>query len=254
MQPLKVFVGFDHRQHVAFHALENSIFSRASVPITFCPLVLPHLPITRVGLTAFTYSRFLVPYLCDYEGFALFLDSDQIVQADVKELFDIAEADPSKAVWTIDYQDPNLNFEKAGVMMFNNDHPDNKILTPEFIEGTDVGLHQIRWTQNIGVIPEEWGHLVMYMPPKAAKLIHYTAGIPIWPETEILGYKDEWHQEAQRMMSSVSWYDLMARSVHAQPVLKIFQEHKRQQDAQTLAKAAMEQAKTAAEPVLALVE
>jgi hypothetical protein len=74
MQPLKVFIGFDPRAHVAYHACHNSIFSRCSKPVLTGPLVLPTLPITKTGLTQFTYTRFLVPHLCEYKGYALFMD------------------------------------------------------------------------------------------------------------------------------------------------------------------------------------
>ena len=241
MSPLKVFIGFDSRAHVAYHALQNSIFSRCSLPVSFTPLILPTLPVTRTGLTQFTFTRFLVPWLCEYQGTGLFLDSDIILQADIAELFRIAEGDKSKAVWAVDYKEPKLRFERAAVMLFNCSHPDNAVLTPEYIETTDKPLHKIGWTEHVGAFGEEWGHLVMYQQPKLAKLIHYTAGIPIWPETVNLGYAKEWQEEIERVVSSVSYYELMSRSVHHQYVMKFFQEQQRQANADALAKAAMEQ-------------
>jgi hypothetical protein len=241
MSPLKVFIGFDSRAHVAFHALTNSIISRCSQPVSITPLILPTLPISRTGLTQFTFTRFLVPWLCNYEGHALFLDNDIIVQADIAELFELAASDPSKAVWAVDYKDPNLGFERAAVMLFNCAHEDNKKLTPEFVEKAEVPLHKIGWTQNVGALAEEWGHLVMYQNPKQAKLIHYTAGIPIWPETVNLGFAKEWQEEIERAVSAVSYNDLMARSVHHQHVMRIFQEQQKKANAAALAKAAMEQ-------------
>lgn len=240
-QPLKVFIGFDSRVHVGFHALTNSIFSRCSQPVAITPLILPTLPVSRTGLTQFTFTRFLVPHLCDYQGYALFLDSDIIVLADIAELFAMAAADPSKAVWAVDYKDPNLRFERAAVMLFNCGHPDNAMLTPELIEKGETPLHKVNWTENVGALPEEWGHLVMYQHPKQAKLIHYTAGLPIWPETVGLGYADEWKAEIERAVSAVSYNDLMARSVHHKHVMRIFQEQQKQANADALAKAAMEQ-------------
>jgi lipopolysaccharide biosynthesis glycosyltransferase len=66
--------------------LAHSIYKRASKPVSITPLVLSQLPIKRVGLTEFTYSRYLVPYLCGYEGLAIFMDADMLCLGDVHEL------------------------------------------------------------------------------------------------------------------------------------------------------------------------
>ena len=38
-------------------------------------------------LTDFTFSRFLTPYLCDFEGWALFMDCDMLVLDDLAALW-----------------------------------------------------------------------------------------------------------------------------------------------------------------------
>ena len=73
--------------------------------------MIQQLPLKRMGLTPFTYSRFLVPQLCNYEGWALFLDLDMLVQGDIAELFDLA--DESQAVMVVK---SNARFEWASVM------------------------------------------------------------------------------------------------------------------------------------------
>mgnify|MGYP000290578739 CR=1 FL=1 len=90
-QPLPVYIGFDHRQAVSYNVLQFSIFRRSSKPVTISPLVLPSLPITRQGLTPFTYSRFLVPWLNSFQGWALFLDTDFLCLADISELFALCD-------------------------------------------------------------------------------------------------------------------------------------------------------------------
>lgn len=70
----RIFIGFDHRQWCSFTALATSIIERASQPVSIIPLILGTLPIGRTGLTPFTYTRFLVPWLCGFKGTALFLD------------------------------------------------------------------------------------------------------------------------------------------------------------------------------------
>ena len=38
--------------------------------------------------TQFTFTRFLVPALNQYDGWALFMDSDMMIRTDIRELFD----------------------------------------------------------------------------------------------------------------------------------------------------------------------
>jgi hypothetical protein len=103
-------------------------------------------------------------------------------------------------------------------MAFDCAHPDNRILTPEFIETAD-GLHKIGWTKAIGEIPPEWAHTVLYDYPIAEpKLIHFTAGVPLWPEIKGVPFTDLWEREANAALSAVSWQKLMGNSVHVERV------------------------------------
>ena len=212
---MRIFIGYDDRQPVAYNVLQFSIISRASQPVTITPLVLGQLPIQRRGLTPFTYSRFLVPWLCGFEGTALFLDVDMLVLSDVAQLFDLAGA---SAVQVVKHK---TRFEWPSVMLFNCAHADNRCLTPEYVEtANNDALLGMGWTNAIGELPADWNHLVMYDPPKAAKLVHFTAGIPCFPETKELGYATEWMNELKAAMNARPWSVLMGSSVHAKPVLE----------------------------------
>ncbi len=212
-----IFIGFDGRQVVSYTVLQTSIVTRTDKPVAITPLIINQLPLKRTGLTPFTFSRFLVPHLCHYEGLALFLDADILVLDDIDKLFQIATADPSKAVWV---RQSHMRFEWASVMLFNCGHPDNRRLSPEYIETADK-LHGIGWTDAIGDLPPEWNHLVGYDPPRAdAKLVHFTQGVPAWPETEGTEYSDLWRQEARVAMHAEPWAKLMGTSVHAIPVIR----------------------------------
>ncbi|QEX23681.1 hypothetical protein FRZ61_36200 [Hypericibacter adhaerens] len=218
---LHVFIGYDPRQPVAYNVLHFSLMRRASRPVAITPLVIQQLPLKRTGLTPFTFSRFLVPHLCNFEGRALFLDLDMLVQGDIAELFDMADDNAVMVVKSAS------RFEWASVMLFNCAHLDNRKLTPEFVE-TAEGLHGINWTDKIGSLPPEWNHLVMYDPPKPAKLVHYTAGMPCYPETKDLGYAAEWMAEFKQATQIAPWAMLMGSSIHAKPVLERFERAKGQ--------------------------
>ena len=232
----KVFIGADPRQTVSLTVLAHSIAKNATGPVQISPLVLDQLPITRQGLTPFTFSRFLVPHLCNYEGWGLFLDADMLCLGDIAEVFDIGRVDTSKAAYVMKDQPP---FEWASMILFNCAHPANKILTPAHIEDrTTTNLHKIGWLadHDIGRLPLEWNVCVPYSyegrlvngaaakaPPENPKLVHFTQGVPHWWETEDQPYADLWRayrDEAAAnggdVTATVSWFELMGRSVHAE--------------------------------------
>jgi len=214
--PLPIFIGYDPRQPVAFTALVQSIIARASRPVAITPLVLGTLPIKRHGLTPFTYSRFLVPYLRGFaDGPALFMDVDMVVFGDIAELFDLF--DPGLALQVVKTKE---RFEWASLMLFNCSAPQNSVLGPDYIEAAE-GLHILPWLsdEDIGALPDEWNHCVFYDQPREdAKLVHFTAGVPIFPEVEGCEHAEAWHNEARRACSSIPWEPLMANSVHAERV------------------------------------
>lgn len=209
----RIFLGFDTRQAVAYTVLNTSIVTRASSPTTVMPLLQHQLPVKRKGLTGFTWTRFLVPYLCHYNGWGLFMDADMLVLDDIDNLF--ALRDESKAVMVVKN---SLSFEWASLMLFNCGHPDNAVLTPEYIEEAK-GLHACQWTQNVGELPSQFNHLVGYDKPRAdAKIVHFTQGIPYFPETAESEYAAQWNKELQVAGGSRPWAEVMGPSVHAKPV------------------------------------
>ncbi len=210
MEVLNVFIGFDPRQAVSYNVLQSSIIKKSSKPVAIHPLVIEQLPITRQGLTPFTFTRFLVPYLCDYKGWGLFIDADMLVLDDIAKLFDFK--DETKDVLVSKH---SKKFEWASVMLFNNERC--KILTPEYVQnGND--LHRISWAkdENIGAFPSTWNHLVGYDTPKNdISLVHYTQGVPAFEETRDCEHAGLWRAEHKAMNSTIPWIDLMGRSVHA---------------------------------------
>lgn len=209
---LNCFIGYDPRQPIAASVLAHSVARRCSVPVSITFLHLDQLPITRRGLTEFTYSRFLVPYLSGYDGVSIFLDSDMLCLGDLENLM----AYPMEALGCGVFVVPHtLKFERPSVMVFRNALC--KMLTPEYVQNMNNNLFNFAWTAHVGGLPKEWNHLVGYDAPNPdAQLIHFTQGIPCWPETKHCAYSYEWRQEAQHMMSSVSFQELMGKSVHVQ--------------------------------------
>ena len=222
-EPLRVCIGFDHRQIVNFTALVQSILINSSIPVAITPLILQTLPVRRAGQTPFAFSRFIVPSMFGFEGTALFLDVDQLVLGDIAEL--AALADDRFAVQVVKNPNPKFHAEWASVMLFNCNHPDNRKLTVEEIENGHTSLHKIGWTEAVGDLPLTWNELVGYTDEYerdyegVPKLAHYTQGVPAYPETVDSPYAELWQKYAQTAMSTQPWPALMGDSVHARPVI-----------------------------------
>ena len=211
---MRVFIGVDPRQYVAATVLTHSIWKRASGPVSITRLHLNQLPIKRRGLTEFTFSRYLPPYLCGYIGNALFMDADMLCLGDVYELADICDKQDAPVSVV---KNPQFGFEWPSLMYFNNERCRN--LTPKFIEEGQPQM--LKWAEKVGEIPSAWNHLVGYdKPRKDAKNVHFTQGLPCFPETKDSEYAAEWHAEAKAANATVTWAEIMGNSVHAGPVLE----------------------------------
>lgn len=206
----RIFIGFDPRQCVSYNVCQFSLLRRASEPIAITPLVIETLPLERQGLTPFSFTRFLIPHLMNYKGWALWMDSDILAWDDPIRIWDYAK--PDKAVIVAEGVMP---FERAAVILFNCAHPDNRVLTPEYVEKAE-DLHRIGWTENVGWFPRRWNHCVGYCPSTDdLGLIHYTQGVPAFAETRDCEHAEKWTSELRMMNSTQSWAELMGNSVHA---------------------------------------
>lgn len=222
MEPT-VYIGFDSREEIAYQVCKHSIERRASKPVTIRPIKLDEL--RSKGLyyrtedplasTEFTYSRFLVPYLNDYKGPALFIDCDFLFMADIWELFE--QYDPKYALSCVhhDYRPtektkmdgrpqsvyPRKNW--SSMILWNCGHPKHNALTVETVNGqTGAFLHRFQWLDDseIGEVSYLWNFLEgWYKPTEDIKACHYTRGGPFFPEWQDVDYADEWREEYRLM-------------------------------------------------------
>lgn len=201
---IRIFVGFDPREAIAYHVCCQSILESASMPVAFIPLHAPLLDhFDSDGSNAFTLSRYLIPYLCDFTGWALYLDGDMVVTRDIAQLWALRErACLTKAVSVVKHLDyiphprkylgttmesanpsyPRKNW--SSVMLWNCSHFGNRGMTPEYVQGiAPQSLHRFEWLaeQHLGELPREWNHLVGEVPAAPAALYHFTLGIPAIP-------------------------------------------------------------------------
>ena len=216
MKPIPVFVGYDPREAIAYHTCVNSIIRNSSQPVAIVPVALnlfkEYSETHTDGSNHFIYTRFLVPYLMDYQGWAIFIDGDMIVRGDIAELWNHKQYTKDAMVVKHDYKtkmtekylgSPNEDYPRknwSSVILWNCNALRNRILTPEFVQqSTGAFLHRFSWIddERLGELPAEWNWLdVEYEWNPMAKLVHYTLGTPCFHEFADQGdFSDEWHRE-----------------------------------------------------------
>lgn len=210
---INIFVGFDQLEAIAYHVFCQSVLEKSTSLINFTPLAYQNLNFFKNhddGSNKFIYSRFLTPFLNEYSGWAIFADGDMVCNHDITELWNLK--DPSKAVQVVKHEyktkktvkylgNKNEDYPRknwSSLVLWNCEHPANKILTPEFIQDKPGSfLHRFSWLDDsqIGELPIEWNWLAIEYPNNpAAKIIHYTLGTPCFKEYSITSQADIWQQ------------------------------------------------------------
>lgn len=222
-QPFPVYVGWDSREDIAYQVCRSSLIRHASGPVDVMPLKQDAL--RESGLyyregdplasTEFTYTRFLVPALTGYQGWALFCDCDFLWTADVKQL--MALVDDQYAVMCVHHDHnppetvkmdgaiqtryPRKNW--SSMVLYNCGHPANAALTPELVSReTGAFLHRFQWLDDalIGAVPETWNWLEgwSHKPDNGnPNVIHYTRGGPWFENWQDVDYGALWVAEEQ---------------------------------------------------------
>ena len=216
---MNVYVGYDSREDLAYQVCEFSI-NKQSPNASVRPLILKELiekniytrEEDKLGSTEFTFSRFLVPILNKYEGWALFCDCDVIFLNPLEELF--SKADDKYAIMCVQHDyTPKEGLKMDGkvqslyprknwssVVLWNCAHPSNKKITLDLVnnpETTSKFLHRFSWLDDseIGSISHEWNWLVdWYTEPDDGKpkAIHYTEGGPWFKDYRFCSYHEIW--------------------------------------------------------------
>ncbi len=222
---IKVFVGYDPVESVAWHTMVHSIFTRSSRPVAVVPLNIRNLttiytrPRDPKQSNEFSFTRFLVPYLCNYQGHAIFFDCDMMLRTDINEMLDVIDKQPGKAVYvvkhdyepkdkvkylnTIQYKYPRKNW--SSVVLWNCEHPANRVVTAEFVNNASpLDLHRFTWLDDadIGELDVRWNWLVgeYDKPPTDVKNVHWTVGGPYFEEYKHADFAEEWFAERDSVL------------------------------------------------------
>lgn len=226
MNKHNIFIGYDSAAPVLFNVAQHSIQSRTNSQCLIRPLILDQLKSVynrspnQLASTEFSFSRFLVPYLSDFQGWSLFMDNDVVVLDDIQNLFNLA--DERYSVMCVKHvHEPKENkkflgktqtsYEKknwSSFLLFNNSKC--QTLTPDYVNNASgLELHQFHWLDSedlIGSIPITWNYLAGYSNDRTSvkdiQMIHYTDGAPCYDGYEDCENSNIWLDEKASMMSN----------------------------------------------------
>jgi len=180
--PIKVFIAATTSEELPARVLAYSIKRHCSVSIDIVNLnnVDIHIPIPQLAAnrarTPFSFQRFLIPELCDYQGHAIYLDSDMLVFSDIRKLW----SHPfSHSNVLCSYSDTESRKKpQFSVMLLNCNDLTWKI--SNIITGLDSGnfsykelMHDFVLGKTKATIDPEWNSLEKYNA-KSTNLLHYT--------------------------------------------------------------------------------
>jgi len=228
MSNLNIYIGYDSKEDIAYRVCKYSILKRSKANIKITSLKLYELisknlykrEIDPLASTEFTYSRFLVPVLNNYSGWAIFCDCDFIFFNDISNI--LIDIDHSKAVYCVqhDYSPkekhkmdgqkqtiyPRKNW--SSFILFNCSHPSNKKLSVDLVNSeTGSFLHQFKWLEDneIGSLDERWNWLEGWTSnhnDKKPFAVHYTRGGPWFDEWQDVEFASEWNKERDEYLKS----------------------------------------------------
>jgi hypothetical protein len=212
---INVFIGYDSKEKAAFNVLAYSILKHSTQPVSITPIYLNNIKDTfvrernNISSTEFSFSRFIVPHLMNYQGWALFMDCDMLMTADIAELWRLRDDRYAVQVCKHDYTPknstkflgqtqtsyPKKNWSSFMLLNCKKCHT----LTPDYVNSASgLQLHQFKWLSDdsmIGDLPLEWNWLVgEYEFKNDVKNIHFTEGGPWFKEYSTTDYAEDWFE------------------------------------------------------------
>ena len=213
MERVKIFIGYDPKEAIAFHTLVQSIMNKATIPFDIVPLDIRNLPMYTRKVddkqsNEFSFTRFLVPYLSSYKGISIYLDCDMMLRTDIREVLkevndkpvylvkhNYTPKDKYKYLGAKQYSYPRKNW--SSFVVWNCSHDSNKLVTDSFVNTARAAeLHQFKFLKDdeIGELNVRWNWLVGEYndPPDDVKNVHWTLGGPWLKEYKDVDFADEW--------------------------------------------------------------
>lgn len=226
MKPLRIFIGWDSREDIAYQVCKRSLEMHSSIPLDIIPIKQNDLrsralywrESDALSSTEFSFTRFLTPYLAGYRGWAVFVDCDFLFRKDIAGLLDYR--DPSKALYCVqhDYrptestkmdgqiqtQYPRKNW--SSFMLINCAHEQVQGLTPDVVNtNSGLYLHRFNWLTDsaIGALPVTWNYLEGWHSATDCDdpiAVHFTRGGPWFEKWTYVEFGNEWRKTSNLIL------------------------------------------------------
>jgi len=220
---INIFIGYDSKEKVAYNVLSHSIIQNSTKPVAITPIALNNLKDDFVrernalSSTEFSFSRFMIPHLMNYQGWALFMDCDMLMFEDISKLWRMRDDSKAIQVCKHDYTPKEskkflgqvqTKYEKknwSSFMLMNCKKCTT--LTPDYVnKASGLELHQFKWLEGdhlIGDLPLEWNWLVgEYEHKEDVKNVHYTEGGPWFDDYKNCDYSKDWFRNLEESNGS----------------------------------------------------
>jgi len=213
----RIFIGWDSRFPEPADVLRYSLLKYSSIALDIRYLKLPELGLSRqhdpLASTEFTYSRFLVPHLCNFQGTALFLDNDMLCLGDIAQIarldmkryalrvvqHDYTPGNTVKMYGAVQTSYPRKNWSSMMLM----DCAKLRLWSKQVVETqTGAYLHRFQDINDdlIGELPKTWNTLDWM--DATTQLIHYTNGGPWFEQYRDHAHADVWNRMRDEMLAS----------------------------------------------------
>jgi lipopolysaccharide biosynthesis glycosyltransferase len=211
---MKIFIGYDDQFEKNIDVQIHSILKNSNIEVNIYLLKMKELKHLlwrkkeRKQTTDSAFTRWLVPYLSNYEDWSLYMDSDMFCRSDIGEILKLKnEIKSVMVVKNNSYHNQKkkfnnktqTNYERknwSSLILFNNQKC--KKLNLDYINtAKGLELHQFKWLKDeqIGELPKEWNYLVeideTILNPKN---VHWTLGGPWFENKKDVEYSSEWKE------------------------------------------------------------
>jgi hypothetical protein len=181
--PARVFVGADEEQKLGARVLAYSIERRSTMDVVVEVLDVSQIPEPQKpenrSKTGFSFARFDIPRLCDYDGRGIYLDADMLVFGDIADLW-TQPLDDADLLYSLSH--PHMGrTPQTAVMLLNCRALDWDV--GEIVQGLDDGAYGygelmgdlciVAADRQKPGLPYWWNSLEQYDPGRTC-LLHYT--------------------------------------------------------------------------------
>lgn len=215
---MKVFIGYDPREETAYQVCRESLARQSSTLLNIQPIKQSEMreknlywrEKDHLSSTEFSFTRFLVPYLAGYTGWAIFMDCDFLWRGDIAEIeqyidpayaacvvkHDYKPKETTKMDGQVQTQYPRKNW--SSFVLWNCGHSETRNLSLRMVnEQSGLYLHRFNFLSDefIGELPIKFNYLEGWHTKEDEPNplgVHFTRGGPWFKDYVDVEYGDEW--------------------------------------------------------------